>query len=305
MGWRAKKLSRFYFLSGKRLILMMRLRPFSYVLSLVLLISAALPVQAREITHYGSGFTIDLDEPYERVLQVIKTIAEDGVVRGTSEYKGSAEIYGAAPGTSSTAFHTPPAPGTVFYKIRKDTIAPEHFYQSNDVGTLAVRYVVKALGPNSTRLNIDAIFQEDSHHHYHPSDGTVENAEFLAISDEIKDIDDKEAKEKQEAQYAVEEKKIAGLLTELDQARAELKTADAKEKELSTKVSAISGGKPARVKTASADLKAEPYNESKTVGSLSQGDAVTVLLRTRSWYRVRAASGAQGWVYRLMLEVPE
>ncbi len=236
---------------------------------------------------------------------MVKTVSEDGVVRGTSEYKGSAEIYGAAPGTGSTAFHTPPAPGTVLYKVRKDTIAPEHFYQSNDVGTLTVRYVVKALGPNSTRLNIDAIFQEDSHHHYHPSDGTVENAEFLAISDEIKDIDDKEAKEKQDAQYAAEEKKMADLLTQLDQARANLKTSDAKEKELAKKVSAVSGGKPGRVKTTSADLKAEPYNESKTLGSLSQGDAVTVLLQTRSWYRVQAASGTQGWVYRLMLEVPE
>jgi len=284
---------------------MMRLRPFSYALCILLVLTAATFAPARDANHYGDGFTIDLDEPYDRVVQVVKTVAEDGVVRGTSEYKGTAEIYGAAPGTASTAFHTPPAPGTVFYKTRKDTIAPEHFYQSNDVGTLAVRYVVKALGPNSTRLNIDAIFQEDSHHHYHPSDGTVENAEFLAISDEIKDIDDKEAKEKQEALYAVEEKKIAGLLTELDQARADLKTADAKEKELSRKVSAVSGGKPGRVKTATADLKAEPYNESKTVGSLSQGDAVTVLLQTRSWYRVQSANGAQGWVYRLMLEVPE
>jgi hypothetical protein len=284
---------------------MMRLRPVSYILCILLVLAAATYAPARDTNHYGSGFTIDLDEPYERVLQVIKTVSEDGVVRGTSEYKGSAEIYGAAPGTASSAFHTPPAPGTVLYKIRKDTIAPEHFYQSNDVGTLAVRYVVKSLGPNSTRLNIDAIFQEDSHHHYHPSDGTVENAEFLAISDEIKDIDDKEAKEKQEALYAVEEKKIAGLLTQLDQARADLKTADAKEKEISRKVSAVSGGKAGRVKTASADLKAEPYNESKTVGSLSQGEAVTVLLQTRSWYRVQSSSGAQGWVYRLMLEVPE
>src|SRR5512143_2460663 len=140
---------------------MMRLRPVSYLLSLVLLVSGVERALARDTTHYGSGFTIDLDEPYERVLQVVKTVSEDGVVRGTSEYKGSAEIYGAVPGTGSNACRTPPVPGTVLYKIRKDTIAPEHFYQSNDVGTLAVRYVVKALGPNSTRLNIDAIFQED------------------------------------------------------------------------------------------------------------------------------------------------
>ncbi len=284
---------------------MMRLRPIPHILCILLVLGAARFAPARDTTHYGDGFTIDLDESYDRVLQVVKQVSEDGVVRGTSEYKGSAEIYGSSPGTSSTAFRTPPAPGTVLYKIRKDTIAPEHFYQSNDVGTLAVRYVVKALGPKSTRLNIDAIFQEDSHHHYHPSDGTVENAEFLAISDQIKDIDDKEAKDKQDALYAVEEKKMVALLAQLDQARADLKTADAKERELSKRVSAVSGGKPGRVKTTTADLKAQPYNESKTVGSLSQGAAVTVLMQTRSWYRVQAASGAQGWVYRLMLEVPQ
>ena len=284
---------------------MMRLWPVPFILCILLVLAAARFAPARDTTHYGDGFTIDLDESYDRVLLVVKRVVDDGVVRGTSEYKGSAEIYGAAPGTESNAFRTAPAPGTVLYKIRKDTIAPEHFYQSNDVGTLAVRYVVKALGPNSTRLNIDAIFQEDSHHHYHPSDGTVENAEFLAISDQIKDIDDKEAKDKQDALYAVEEKKMVALLAQLDQARAELKTADAKERELSKKVSAVSGGKPGRVKTATADLKAQPYNESKTVGSLSQGDAVTVLTQTRSWYRVQAAGGTQGWVYRLMLEVPQ
>ncbi len=284
---------------------MMRLRPFPYILCILLVLAGARFVPARDTTHYGDGFTIDLDESYDRVLLVVKQVSEDGVVRGSSEYKGVAELYGAGPGTTSNAFHTQPAPGTVLYKVRKDTLAPEHFFQSNDVGTVTVRYVVKALGPKSTRLNIDAIFQEDSHHHYHPSDGTVENAEFLAISDQIKDIDDKEAKDKQDAQYAAEEKKMEALLSQLDQARADLKTADAKERELSRKVSAVSGGKPGRVKTATADLKAQPYNESKTVRSLSQGDAVTVLMQTRSWYRVQAAGGTQGWVYRLMLEVPQ
>ena len=255
--------------------------------------------------HYGDGFSIDLDEPYDRVLQVVKDTSEDGIIRGSSEYKGAGELYGAVPGTGSKAFHTPPAPGTVLYKVRANTLAPEHFFESNDVGTVTVRYVVKSLGPKSTRLSIDAIFQEDSHHHYHPSDGTVENAEFLAISDEIKDIEDKEAKQKQEAEYAVEAKKMADLQAQLDQVRADLKTAKAREAEMLKKVQAIPGGRPARVKAASADLKTEPYNDSKTVTLLPQGDPVTVLLETRSWYRVETARGQQGWVYRFMLEIPQ
>jgi len=284
---------------------MRQLRLVPAILPVVVLLISALTASAADKSHYGDGFTIDLDESYDRVLQVVKQVSEDGVIRGSSEYKGTAELYGASPGTSTNVFRTRPAPGTVLYKIRKETIAPDHFYQSNDVGTVAVRYVVKALGPKSTRLTIDAIFQEDSHHHYHPSDGTVENAEFLAISDEIKDINDREVKAKQDAFYAAEAQKMADLLAQLDQARAALKVSTAKEQDLAKKVNAVSGGKPGRVKTAGTDLKALPYNESKTVASLAQGESVSVLAQTRSWYRVQAADGKQGWVYRLMLEVPE
>ena len=271
----------------------------SWVFSLLAL-SASHPAP-----HYGEGFSVDLDESYDRVLQVVKQVSEDGIIRGSSEYKGARELYGAVPEANSRAFRSPPAPGTVVYKVRTNTLAPDHFLESNDVGTVTVRYVVKALEPKSTRLSIDSIFQEDSHHHYHPSDGTVENAEFLAISDEIKDIEDKEAKQKQEAQYAVEARKMADLEGQLDQARTDLKAAKAREAEMLNKLQAISGGKPARVKAASADLKSEPYNDSRTLTSLSQGDSVTVLLETRFWYHVQTAGGLQGWVYRLMLGNPQ
>lgn len=298
-------MSRLYFLRGKQPLRLVDPRSPFLIFCLLLSICFAFPATAKDVSHYGDGFSIDLDESYDRVLQVVKNTLEDGIVRGTSEYKGVAELYGAVPATASNAFHTPPAPGVVMYKVRTNTIAPDHFYQSNDVGVVTVRYVVKALGPQSTRLSIDAIFQEDSHHHYHPSDGTVENAEFLAISDEIRDLDEKEAREKRDAAYAVEEKKIADLLSQLDAARAELKASTAKEQELASKVHAVSSGKPAQIRTASADLKSEPHNQSRTLGLLSHGEAVTVLLETRSWDRVQAANGQQGWVYRLMLEVPQ
>ncbi|PYX62845.1 MAG: hypothetical protein DMG74_19265 [Acidobacteria bacterium] len=57
-----------------------------------------------------------------------------------------------------------------------------------------------------------------------------------------------------------------------------------------------------RVRSSKADLKAQPYGQSKTVYSLSQGDTVLVLLQTPNWYRVQTADGQQGWIYRLLLE---
>ena len=252
--------------------------------------------------HYGEGFSIDLDEPYDRVVKIVQSVSEDNIVRGSSEYKGSSDLYGANPAKKSNAFHGPAPAGTVFYKERPQTIAPEHFYASNDQGTLTVRYVVKALGPKSTRLQIDAIFVEDNHHHSHASDGTVENAEFLAISDEIRDLDDKEAKARQDAAVAKQQETIGSLQSELDSQNQQLKALQHQADELQQQLKVVPRGAPARVRTASADLKSEPYNASTTLQSLPQGASVTVLQKTQSWYRVAAADGQNGWIYALLLE---
>jgi SH3-like domain-containing protein len=58
-----------------------------------------------------------------------------------------------------------------------------------------------------------------------------------------------------------------------------------------------------RVKTSSADLKVQAYNQAKTVRLLSEGDRLIVLVETPAWLRVQTAGGEPGWVYRLMMEV--
>ncbi|MFH1350529.1 MAG: SH3 domain-containing protein [Pseudomonadota bacterium] len=47
-----------------------------------------------------------------------------------------------------------------------------------------------------------------------------------------------------------------------------------------------------------AKLKAENTASSKTIVSLPIGTEVTVLVSEGSWYRVRASSGEEGWIYR-------
>lgn len=252
--------------------------------------------------HYGEGFSIDLNEPYERVVKVVENVSDDNLIRGSSEYKGSNDLNGANPTRKSNAFRGQTPEGTVFYKERPKTIAPDHFYASNDEGTVTVRYIVKANGPKSTHLQIDAIFEEDSHHHSHASDGTVENAEFLAISDEIKDLEDKEAKARQDAAVAKQQQTIEDLQAELDQQNQHLKALQKQANDLQQQLKVVPHGSPAQVRTASAELKAEPYNASTTLQSLQQGDPVTVLQRTRSWCRVSTSNGQNGWIYALMLE---
>src|SRR5438067_4809992 len=134
----------------------------SCVLPLVALGVVLLPcvLCARSHVHYGDGFSIDLDSPYETVVKVLESVAGDGIVRGTGEYKGTDDLLGAVPVKTSDAFKKPAEDGKVFYKVRGNSIAPDHFDNSNDEGTVTVRYVVRALGPKATRLWIDAIFVE-------------------------------------------------------------------------------------------------------------------------------------------------
>ena len=254
-------------------------------------------------THWGDGFSIDLDQPFDRVLEVVRETTEDGVIRGTSQYKDTSVLNSALPAKSSTAFRNPAGAGTVLYKVRQDALSPEHFYESNDKGTVTVRYVVQSLGSKSTRLRIDAVFIEDNLRRTHPSDGVPENAEFLVISDRLKDIEDRERQQQLDAAAEKQQQALGKLQEELDQEKAQLKAANEKQELVQSQIQQLQRGRAAQVKTGSADLKAQPYNSSSTLQSLAQGETVTVLLETPKWYRVQAANGQQGWIYRLMLVV--
>lgn len=280
-----------------------RLRPASWLIVGILLLGV-ITSNARQRQHWGEGFSVDLNHPYDQVLSIVQQVTNDGIIRGTYQYKGTNQLDGAESARSSSAFPKWTGGGTVLYKVRPNTLAPEHFYQSGDKGTVAVRYIVQPAGPNSTQLRINAIFQEDDRHHSHPSDGLVESNEFEAIAAKIKDLEDAAARQREEQAQKLQQEQVDKLQAELDLENTTLSGAKAKEQQLQSKLPESSPGNPsARVRTASAELKAAPYNQSRTLQSLSQGDTVAVLSQTRAWYRVQARNGQQGWVYRLMLEV--
>jgi predicted RNase H-like nuclease (RuvC/YqgF family) len=78
--------------------------------------------------------------------------------------------------------------------------------------------------------------------------------------------------------------KVKELQAELDRENAELSALSTKEQQLQKQVQEQRGRGVAHVRTASADLKAALYNQSKTLRLLSQGEGVIVLLRTPGWY---------------------
>ena len=119
-----------------------RLRTRSWLIlgSVFLLLT---PSDARKRQHWGEGFSVDLDQPYDQVLRIVQQVTNDGIIRGTYQYKGTNQLDGAESVKTSPAFPKWTGGGTVLYKVRPNTLAPENFYQSGDKGTVAVRYIVQ------------------------------------------------------------------------------------------------------------------------------------------------------------------
>jgi hypothetical protein len=145
----------------------------------------------REKANYdGAGsFSIEIDQPYQKVFEVVRDAATSGVIHGTYEYHGEDSLPKADAQKSCKFFSPWDGGGEVFFKVRTRALSPAHFLNSNDMGMVAVRYVVQELTPKSTRLYIDAIFVADSHHGKHPSDGYVETTEYNLISERLAEVD--------------------------------------------------------------------------------------------------------------------
>ena len=153
------------------------------------LIFLALPLQlsarAKDATQYGAGLIVNIPFPEAQVAQVVQDVIQNGIIRGTKEYNKDEYVSGATAATSTRVFPERIASGEVFYKIRLKALDPRNFKDSGDVGTLAVRYVVQAQGEKNTVLRIDARFVEDFRHTSHPSNGSVESAEYKDIHDQL------------------------------------------------------------------------------------------------------------------------
>lgn len=268
------------------------------LVSVILLVGSAL---ARK-EHYGEGLTVELDATYDQAVKAVQEIAENGTIQGTWQYKGTHELDGAEPAKSAEGFSEWRGQGMVFYKVRPKALAPQHFYASADQGTVAVRYIVESDGPRTTKLRIDAVFEEDDHHHSHPSDGQVENSEYTAITQKVSEYEEQEKKRAQTAALDEKGKQVEQLRESLNQETAELNALRVKEQALQKQAAKTADGEVVTVRAASADLKAAPYRASRTLQLLSRGQAVTLLTRAGGWCRVQTGHGEQGWVFHQMLQ---
>jgi hypothetical protein len=160
-------------------------------LLLAALLLPALPLGAREKDKlpYGEGLIVNVPLPEFEVEQVVTDIVGNGIIRGTKEYNKDEFISGAKIAESSKVFPAWTEGGKVFYKVREQALDPRNFKDSSDVGTLAVRYVVKEQGAKNTVLRIDAVFEEDFRHTVHLSNGSVEGAEYKDILEHLEAVE--------------------------------------------------------------------------------------------------------------------
>lgn len=288
----------------------------------ILIVSVAiLPAHAREKdgTKYGEGLLVNVPFAQADVIQAVKEVVQNGIIRGSKEYDRDQYITGAEVATTARGFPEWQEGGTVLYKVRTHALDPRNFKQSGDVGTLAVRYVVQPQGQKNTVLRIDAIFVEDSRHSVHASNGSVEGAEYKDIHDHLESLEalrqeaaaagaprsqvNEKFLRKEEntpllpAQNPTPDGSPAGNTTVQVQAPAALsETPEEHLNKLKRQLERV-------VKPPGAPLKASPFRSAKTLTSLPSGTQVLIVVTTPYWLGVETHEGQHGWISRDDLEL--
>lgn len=306
--------------------------------ALLALLIAASPLAGRdkdkEKVAYGEGLIVNIPMRAAEVTQVVEDVAQNGIIRGTKEYNKDEFVSGAKAASSSTVFPAWTEGGKVFFKVREQAIDPRNFKDSGDVGTLVVRYVVQPQGEKNTVLRIDALFEESFRHTVHPSNGSVETAEYKDIHDHLEAIqimreqtleaeqERKDALEKKPGRADADHADSAGALMSSDQDASERQASEApvSSPPATEKTASQTQWAPGEtleehvkdlrkqvvrlVKAPGAPLKSAPFHTASTLQSVPAATEVLILISTPYWYGVETHDGQHGWMLRDQLEQP-
>jgi len=292
-------------------------------IGLLVLLFAALPGAAREKDgiQYGAGLSVNVPFPEAEVVQVVQDVVQNGIIRGTKEYNSDEYINGAVPAGSTKIFPEWTEGGKVFYKLRLKAIDPRNFKDGNDVGTLAVRYIVQPQGQKNTVLRIDALYVEDFRRTVHQSNGSVEGAEYKDIHDRLESIEVMKEQtaeaEKEKAAYGAKPQPAVPTATpqEFSSSSALSTPASAGDNPVSTNtapqdppqtleehVRDLRAKVERLVKAPGAPLKSAPFHTASTLQSLPAGTEVLIVISTPYWLGVETHEGQHGWMLRDDLE---
>ncbi len=274
----------------------------------------------KDATQYGAGLIVNVPFSESEVTQVVQDVVQNGIIRGTKEYNKDEYVSGATTATSTRAFKEWTEGGTVFYKVRLKALDPQNFKNTNDVGTLAVRYVVQSQDDSHTVLRIDAVFVEDFRRVSHASNGSVEGAEYKDIHDRLDAIESMKAQtveaEKEKQEHLARKEQQAPILETPapppQSAPAEVARPDAAAngraqstppQTLEEHVQDLRRQVQRLVKSPGAPLKSAPFHTASTLQSLPAGAEVLIVISTPYWLGVETHEGQHGWILRDQLEL--
>ena len=279
------------------------------VFAIVFLRVAVPPLQGRghakkvASEDYGLGFSTEIAAPESEVVKAVEAVVNSGIIQGSKEYNKDQYIESASAAASSPLFPEWKEPGKVYYKVRTGVLAPLHFKDSNDEGTLAVRYVVQSKDASKSILRIDAVFVEDFRRTVHPSDGSVESAESQEIQNQIDSVEaEKKQSELREKQRL---EKLAGQELERKRVQEEtsaLANAQNSAQTLDQRLDSLRHLAERVVKAPGGQLKSAPFRSASNVKSLDAGAEVVILIVTPYWYGVETTDGQHGWINHTQLE---
>lgn len=258
--------------------------------------TSAAPARTKDL-ELGPGFTKEFSSTIDDLLQAVQQVLADNIVHGTLIYDKQPVLDGAKPADSTPIFAAYTGTGRVFYKVRPEAIAPRHFLESADQGTIAVRYIVTTISPERTRLHIDALYVEKTHRTVHISDGTVEAGEGKAIEDRLNAIqfteqETADANRRRESAELVKETQLRQRVQEttlLEQAQTSVQ-------DLEQQINALRHQVERRVKAPGAQMKAAPFVGSASMVTLPAYTELLVVIVTPHWYGVETPDGHRGWL---------
>ena len=293
-------------------------------MGVVLIFSLAalrLPAREKEAIQYGAGLIVNVPFSESEVSQVVQDMVQNGIIRGTKEYNKDEYVTGATVASSTRAFKEWTEGGKVFYKVRLKALDPQNFKNTSDVGTLAVRYVVQSQGDNHTVLRIDAVFVEDFRHVTHPSNGSVEGAEYKSIHDRLDAVELMKTQtadaEREKKAHIAGSPVVTAAVSEssssvpppplVDPASNETQptpkvVVQSSPQSLEQRVHDLQQQAQRLVKSPGAPLKSAPFHTATTLQSLPAGTEVLIVISTTYWLGVETHAGQYGWMLRDDLE---
>jgi hypothetical protein len=248
---------------------------------------------------WGNGFAVELPHAETDVESVVQSVAEDHIIRGTYVYEREKTLNDAVSANSSNFFGTWQGPGRAFYKIRKDALAPRNFKESADIGVITVRYVVHGTSPNSTHLEILAVFVEDGTKRVHPSNISVESAEFTEIQNQLQTLQrDRQRTESVHAEKRREEEQAALAAKQASEESAAYDAVESSIDSLQKRASELQRTLEVRIQNSNTELKAAPFRSAVSLSKVPLNSDVLVEIVTTYWYGVETVDGHRGWVRR-------